>query len=458
MTLAIKTLSQIYPEHQLIDLASCKQMQAQLSSEDRKRRDFSLSQIALNRLCIEAIKDWIDRSLDLKITDSFPCWFGGADRLEFISKLVNGFALQIGTAKIVFIPHDTLDLSEFEIPQEWVDLSNWSADYYVPIRVDLEHNYLHLWGFISHANLKNRGEFDRIFRNYYIAQEQTISRLDLLWIDCESNTRSKIISSFLEVSQSEIQIDLDRLQFHQSVYSPRLNIPFDRWGTILNNHHYLSDYSQQSPRNLISLTTLFSNLVTDSYRGWERIEKNQPASIGFRNHPHQEIDRQIHQRILHETLEEIDSEMQQLDRSDRIDRLVTSIQNPTDETIRWQAIEYLSIIDPHHPQLPARYIRDLGIKFATDALTLMISKLFTTESRHAILLRVYPVNRSGYLPAGVKLSILDRSGNPIEALEAISRINPQDSYIQTYFVADDNDIFGIQVSLDRQEYTERLIV
>jgi hypothetical protein len=77
-------------------------------------------------------------------------------------------------------------------------------------------------------------------------------------------------------------------------------------------------------------------------------------------------------------------------------------------------------------------------------------------------LRVYPVNRELYLPAGVKLSIFDKDGAPVlvsagNPFEAVSRNDPQDSYIQLYFVAEESNRFGVNVILDEQQFTEYLI-
>ena len=146
-----------------------------------------------------------------------------------------------------------------------------------------------------------------------------------------------------------------------------------------------------------------------------------------------------------------------------VEDLVTLMEHSTDETIRWKAIEYLWIIDPYYPKLPTRHIRDLGIQFTIDSLALMISQLPIDRHRRAILLRVYPMSDRLHLPAGVKLAILDGNGEAITIgeeryFEAVSRVAPQDNYIQLYFVADERDRFSVRVSLDKQQFTENFIV
>jgi hypothetical protein len=67
-----------------------------------------------------------------------------------------------------------------------------------------------------------------------------------------------------------------------------------------------------------------------------------------------------------------------------------------------------------------------------------------------------------YLPPGVKLSIFDEDGAPVlmsegNPFEAVSRTDPQDSYIQLYFIAEESDRFGINVILGEQQFTEYLV-
>ncbi|TAG39467.1 MAG: DUF1822 family protein, partial [Oscillatoriales cyanobacterium] len=53
-------------------------------------------------------------------------------------EVVNGTAFQIGETRLILIPSDETELEEFCVPQEWVDIPNWSADYYLPVQVNLD--------------------------------------------------------------------------------------------------------------------------------------------------------------------------------------------------------------------------------------------------------------------------------------------------------------------------------
>jgi Protein of unknown function (DUF1822) len=482
MNATIELLARIYPRHIWLDLASGA---LPIDLSPRERDDLSLSQVDLDRLCVAPITAWLTSSIDLNVTNIFPSILAGTERRESIARLVNGFNLQIGKTKLVFIPSDAIDLNEFAVPQEWVDLSNWVADYYIPVRVDLTHSCLQLWGFISHRELKQRAQFDRVFRNYLVAAEDTIEELDLLLAACQlhsdgvaSDTQMQL-ASLAQLSPAELDRALQQLRSSQLRLSPRLNLDFSQWGNILNNANYLTKYLNRSTQTPLKIAEIMNQIGTNLDRGWQTIDSfinPSPSPVmlpNFRSHLRQVMNQKIYRGIPLETPAQIQTAIEQLyraqtelplpDRINGVEDLCQLIDNSANETIRWKAIEYLWIIDPDHPKLPLRFIRDLGIKFATtDSLALMIAELPLSGSRCAILLRVYPVNRELYLPAGVKLSIFDEDGATVlisegNPFEAVSRAEPLDSYIQLYFVAEEADCFGVNVILDGQQFTEYLI-
>jgi hypothetical protein len=473
MNATIELLARIYPRHIWLELSQLEEQ-----SHDR-----NLSQAEIDRLCVAPITAWLDRASELNVTDIFPGILAGKDNLKFISQLVNGFNLQLGKTKLVFIPSEAIDLAEFTVPQEWIDLPNWAADYYIPVRVDLTHSCLQLWGFISHQDLKLRAQFDRVFRNYHIAAEDTTEELDRLIAACQLQAEGATSSTQLqlaplaEITTAELDRSLQQLRSSHLRLSPRLNLDFSHWSNILDNPSYLTKYLSQSIRSPLKISELVSHIGTKLDRGWQTIESfiNPPkftSEPNFRSHLHQVMNQKIYRGIPLETPAQIQTAIDRLYRAQTelpvptqingVEDLCQLIDKSTNETIRWKAIEYLWIIDPDHPKLPLRFIRDLGIKFAKDSLALMISELPMSGSRCAILVRVYPVNREMYLPAGVKLSIFDEDGAPVlisagNPFEAVSRAEPQDSYIQLYFVAEESDSFGINVILGEQQFTEYLI-
>ena len=195
-------------------------------------------------MSIAAVKEYLS-DLGLVVKSIFP---SEESQLISVINLVNGFALSINGIKIAFILSHDLDLLGFEVPREWVDLSNWAADYYVPIQIDLEHNYLHLWGFISHQHLLQTATLDRNLQSYEVENIDLIDELDLLWVAGDLVASGGLapergqIASLTSLSNLEAKVLIDRLQQHKSIFSPRLVLPFEQWGAIINSPEHLAMY------------------------------------------------------------------------------------------------------------------------------------------------------------------------------------------------------------------------
>jgi hypothetical protein len=467
MITTVDMLRQIYPEHIWIDLSS---EQLYLNSP-HQMLDLSLSQIDLNRLCMTAVKSWISQTIELEIKSVFPCWFGGKDRLEFISKLVNGFAIKLGETKLIFIPSDSIDLEEFTVPQEWVDLPNWAANYYVPIRVDLEQKCLHLWGFISYQDLKSKSQLDRIFHNYQVTGEDTISNLRLLQEYCELQTVSESIEIDTEIDsvhQLSATVDklIEQLQQHNSRFSPRLELPFAQWGAILNRPQWLKRYL--NPETDLSIWWKSTKLAICD--GWESIENfiNPPQAIPALN-PFKKLpsldrvngillgsDREIKAAIA-----ELYQQQNDLPIPDSIERedLIPLLKYCKTAKIWWKAVEYLWAIQPDHPILVTR-IRTLETEFGGHSIALMISMIPTPDLHIAVLARIYPTGESTHLPSGLQLTIQDDRGTNFltnsqgDPYVATAREDTKDVCIQLYFVADADDRFTSCIKLDKISTTK----
>jgi hypothetical protein len=514
----LNNLRQIYPEHEWIDLAAYPQYPIK---EDT-------SPAELNLHCLNIVKAWIEETQGFSCEYIFP-YIGSRDRA--IGQLLNGFCLKVNGNKIIFIPTENIDLESWEIPQEWIDLSNWLGDYYLPIQVDVEAQYLHLWGVITHAELKKISQPENQFCYYSIPCGAMNSNLDFLWVACELQIapKSDNIPALTPVNAIQAQKLIDRAISTPTPNLPRLILPFSEWGAILNHPDYLDryltrlilpfsewgailnhpDYLDRYLTRLIllfsewgailnhpdyldrylnsaiqptNLTDWFDKQAQNLSTYWQQIEhflnppQPQIAFRGFRTSLDRVVSEKSYRDIPLETPEQIKQAIAQLYLSQTgnkqipippsingVEDLITLMEKSTDDNIRWKATEYLYIINPNHPKLPIRRVRDLGLQFAKGALALMISQLKIDNQRRAILLRVYPWEREMYLPAELKLSLLQETGTPVllangKPFEAIARSQTPDEYIQLYFIAEPGDRFGVRVSLDTQEFTEHFIV
>jgi Protein of unknown function (DUF1822) len=484
MVLTIETLTEIYPDHTWLDLSEISQLDSKLSTRDLADRDYHLSRVDLNQLCMVAVKKWLSEIFDLELKSVFPCIFGGKDNLEFISKLVNGFALQVGKTRLVFIPSQSIDLTEIEIPQEWVDLPNWVGDYYIPIQVDVEGKYLHLWTFISHYDLKNNGEFDRVFRNYEIADGAGSKSLDVLFTACELHSLGELTPKRAEIAPVPILATdeanklIKQLQQHRSGFSPRLESPSSSWGAILNVEKCLEDLNspkpEPDPKSSDDYIKYIQSLMRD---GWEFFNNviyspqavaSMPAPI-YMERFGIKIELDAVKGISLKSPEEIKTAIAKVYEQQGdvplpkeiigVEDLIPLLKSCKNDKVWWQAAEHLWAIKPDlSPSTPA--FRKLKMQFAGREIALMIATIKTLQNRFAVLVRLYPAGGYTALPPQLQLSVRDEQGvnflidSQGKPIVVTARAEVMDSSIQLYFIADSEDRFNACISLGSTQVTE----
>jgi hypothetical protein len=126
-------------------------------------------------------------------------------------------------------------LEELCVPQEWVDIPNWSADYYLPVQVNLDGDDDECWmevcGFATHRQLKNEATYSAGDRTYALPTKELIQSLVVMQITLGLNLQAEVspLPSLSELKATELLQDLNNL----SVYSPRLIVPFEQWASFL---------------------------------------------------------------------------------------------------------------------------------------------------------------------------------------------------------------------------------
>ena len=473
----IKTLTEIYQNTIWINV-------------DFSDLDPDLTQAEINQVCLIGVSKYLSDSLGLVVKPTFP-----SDELHrsFVAKIINGFILSISGVRVAFIPSQDLDLSGFEIQREWVELGNWVADYYVPIQVirtmdspeDRANSCLHLWGFISHQHLLKRATLDQNLRVYEVESADLIDDLDALWIASDLVTSGMTapergqIPSLAPLSDSAAKTLIDRLQQHQSVFSPRLGLPFEQWGAILDRPEYFRIYAHPQPvitkiadwfRSQVNAIETIGNTRAD--RGWVTIAEicQQPAPLlGYMATSSQKTkfavngiplgnEREIYHAV--NNLYANQNPAKQVDLPTDIDSplllLVYLMQHTTDETLRWQAAEYLWTIEPNNSKNWHRRIKDLGLIMQGHKLGLMVAAIPLLDGTYAILNRVYPIGTEQCLPPNVRLNLLSENGEQLYQVE--SRSTVMDSYIQLPFTASSDVRFNIRISMNDASITEAFAI
>ena len=128
----------------------------------------------LNRLTVAAFLPWLQAEEDSTAWVNEQVQAGRWD-------LVNGTAIAMQGAKLVLIPSEVIDTEELRVPQEWIDLPGWVADYYLAVQINIDESYVRIWGYTTHQNLK-QGSFNRGDCTYSLTNEELISDLNALWV------------------------------------------------------------------------------------------------------------------------------------------------------------------------------------------------------------------------------------------------------------------------------------
>jgi Protein of unknown function (DUF1822) len=450
-----------YPEHEWIDLTEYPEYSI----------DDDTTPVDLNLHCKSIIKEWLETDRGLSSTEDFP-YSGILKNDRLVSKIVNGFCLKIEKSKVVFIPSEQLDIDRFEVAQEWVDLKNWMGDYYVPIQVDVDAQYLHLWGTISHQELKQTEEpDDEIFRYYNVDADRMVDNLEVLWTSCEIAPDPRSVNIPELVTQG-VGTFIKRVKSEAGSNFDRLILQFNEWGAILDSSRYLNQYLTYQPQTLVTtssnklaaslvvLSGWFNKQINEIQQDWQSIpeflasyidsQKSQPLTNYYFIESKKEVDPN---KIIDFYTNQNHSDKIDLPSNINSPRLLLRhlMKNTVDENLRWKVAGYLWEIDPDNNEDCQRRIKNLELAIPGCELGLMVAIISLPDQRYAILNRVYPIGKK-YLPPNIKLTLLSKDNQQIEQIETLEHVN--DPWIQIYFPFGYSKRFNISISINDNSIIE----
>lgn len=249
-------------------------------------------QCYVNQICRDTIVDWIAGE-GVAVTPQHQ------QSLHTVCTLVNGTALTLDdNARIVLIPSEAIDASQLRVPQEWIDIPSWAADYYFAVQVNPDEHEICIWGYTTHAQLKEQGNYDGKNRCYVLATEEMVNDLSAFWVArelCPNETTRATVPSLATLALEQAENLLQRLSNTQ-ILDPRLAIPFERWGALLEHDGWrqrLYEYRQglSEQRSLLQwLQCGVSELAQQL--GWQQLDwqsqlagargtESQQAATGF---------------------------------------------------------------------------------------------------------------------------------------------------------------------------------
>ncbi|MEO0986602.1 MAG: DUF1822 family protein [Cyanobacteria bacterium J06639_14] len=192
-------------------------------------------QVYLNQLCLRTCLDWFQ----VEFGQTVNAFSAAANPARW--ELVTGSCFCCGSTKLVLIPTDNVGQDELQVPQEWVDIPSWAADYYLAAKINPDEAWVELWGYTSHPQLKLNGVYDTWDRVYNVDAEDLVTDMGALlstiercpMVEAQADT---LTDSPLQSDRSNRQAEslITRLA-HSDVAFPRLSIPFTDWGDLLGD-------------------------------------------------------------------------------------------------------------------------------------------------------------------------------------------------------------------------------
>ncbi|NJR52563.1 MAG: DUF1822 family protein [Leptolyngbyaceae cyanobacterium CSU_1_3] len=302
--------------------------------------------------------------------------------------IVNGTAITLNNQRLILIPNQTIDTSELLIPQEWVDLPGWAGDYYLAAQVNSDESWIRIWGYTTHEQIKAIADCDADDRTYHVDAQDLILDLGVLWVVRQlysGEVTQAAIAPLPTISAAQADNLLHRLA-SLDVLQPRLELPFQLWGALLERENWQQRLYQlrHAPQasQVVNLGQWLQNVFEEGWQSLESVLTGEELAFNFR---------------------------QVTDLTETVARRVKLINLPDQSALLLVALE---------PE---------------------------TDGRIGVRSQLRPLDRTLHLPSNLRLSLLSSTGEIIQSVEARS----QDNLIQLRrFRSALGTRFRLQIELD----------
>ncbi|MCC5614002.1 DUF1822 family protein [Nostoc sp. CHAB 5836] len=354
----------------------------------------------INQICLHAFLDWIS-------TEDFPkasVWYSFPGKPAFW-EFVNGTAILLEGKRVVLIPSEAIDDTELEVPQEWVDILSWAADYYLAVQVKPDSEWVRIWGYTTHEELKSLAHYDSVDRTYCIdARHLTkdLNAFSLSYQFCRGEEMKAAVAPLPQLSTEQAKNLVQRLG-NASFRFSRLAVPFKTWGALLENEQwrqrlYQQRQQPQSSQVRVNLSFWLEGIYDNA---WEAIEtfllfNSNSLAFNFRS----------------------------------------------SSGFGVGSIKRAKLID-------------LGMEIESQKVVLLVALIPEDNQQVSIRVQLHPANEEFYLPVNIKLALLLESEEIIQQVQA----REQDNYIQLKrFDGEVGECFRIQVAFDSYQITENFVI
>ncbi|MEB3830655.1 DUF1822 family protein [Phormidium sp. CCY1219] len=440
----------------------------------------------LNWLSVKTVLPWLEEWAAEENLPRPAIW-PGEERVPSVLELVhNGTAIQVGNRRLILIPSDEMEPELFTVPQEWVDNPSWMGDYYLAVTVSVEGEeddcWMKVWGFATHRQVKNRGNYDANHRSYSLALAELTRDLTVMEIALGLQVR-EVVKPLPQLSETEVKQWLEQLG-DASVYSPRLQlqVPFEKWAALLSDdrlRQHLCDRrmgklaAEVENTSPVKLREWLENVLDSGKNaledGWQQFEwlvsPAEPSAVRGKSEVVDAIApviRLLQPKELEQTRRHAAGVLGELGvgNPEAIDALTQLLHTAREEETRWQAALSLGKISPGHPQAgirKARYL-DFGLQLEGHSIALIVAIMPRNDNRLGVFLQVQPI-AGRKLPPYLKLSLLSESGETKKEVESRSdeEGKGKDNLIQLRFSPPSGTRFKVRVSVNEVSATEEFI-
>ncbi|WP_445634091.1 DUF1822 domain-containing protein [Nostoc sp. DSM 114161] len=402
-------------KHLWLKIAEAEQKRAWQYSQQHHSNPIARYNSYLNHICLDSFISWLEDWLQEESAPQPSIWTG--KDIPTILEVVNGIAIQLGETRLILLPTETTDLEELSVPQEWVDIPSWVADYYLAVQVNLDDEdecWMAVRGFATHRQLKNEARYNQSDRTYSLSVDELTENFTILLATLGLNFREEV-PPLATLSTAEAQ-NLLRILANPSIYSPRLHadVSFSQWAALIGNEQWRQQLYNQRLGLLQSevspITDIVPNKIQVNLSQWfDRV-----FEIGW-----QSIDTLIN--------------------TSQLGNLAFATRSF--DTSRISGANGAKLID-------------LGMQLGEQSVVLLVVLTEEAEGKIGVLVQVHPVGNQKYLLPHLKL-VLSSSGETLQVVES----RTQDYYISlNRFKCMRETSFSIQLILGDFSITEDFVV
>lgn len=435
---------------------------------DRQSTPLAAWQAYHHHIALETVITWLQAHRPERITP----WLPPSEQPVFWEG-VKGAAIQWGEVRLALFATETEDLETWAIPQEWVDLPAFVADYYLAVELHIEPDPAESWlavvGYATHEMVRGGDLTEE--RCYCLDRQAFIPDLHLLFLGQRLFgrrwSRVSAVPQFLPAVQAAL------LRVCVEAAEPRLGLPFEQWGGLFSVAAWRSQLYRERMeqaglgRRMLSLSRWLrqweSELEQAISQGWQSLEEianhfhSSEMALAYRFGGDYRLQTgagfpDAVPGVVEVLRSAVDKETQlsaiyllgQIGQGDgeAIAALAAFQSTTTDVDLRRQAAVSLGKIDPSHPAAGIRRgkVLDLGLQVGESPVVLVLTLLPEGDNTN-IQIRLNPIGDRAMLPPELDLIIEDGDGAVFREVRSRS----QDQALQLAFRANGGDRFTVGV-------------